>query len=73
MLTNNDLSQTLSQSGIVGEINVAFVRNAGVDANGNPIPTNQVSTTCMGGLEVLKKCVSAGGTVRTFWRRDDSL
>jgi len=73
VITNADLSQQLAQSGIVGEVNVAFLRNAGVDANGNPIPLTQQSTGCLAGVEVLKKCVNAGGTVRTFWRRDDSL
>jgi len=69
VLDNDDLSVDLSQSGIVGEISVALIRN-GVDGE-NTAPT-EPPTVCVAGVEVLKKCVSAGGTIRTFWQRDDA-
>lgn len=69
VLDNDDLSVDLSQSGIVGEISVALIRNATDDENALP---TEPPTVCVAGVEVLKKCVSAGGTIRTFWQRDDA-
>jgi hypothetical protein len=63
-LTNEDLFVDLKQQGIVGDINVALVR----DPNG----TGGAQTVCLAGMEVLKKCVNVGGTVRTFWNRADA-
>lgn len=67
VLDNSDLSVDLSQSGIVGEISVALIRNAADDPNAAP---TEPPTVCVAGVEVLKKCVGAGGTIRTFWQRD---
>jgi Tfp pilus tip-associated adhesin PilY1 len=70
----NDLSTNLGQAGIAGEINVAFLRDASGGAN-NPAGGGTPGTprsVCMAGPEILKRCVSAGGTVRTFWRRRDA-
>ena len=52
-------------SGIVGEVNVALLRPT--DRPNDPAPR----TICLAGMEVLNKCVSVGGTVRTFWQRND--
>ncbi len=69
VLDNNDLSVDLNQDGIVGEITVAMIRQA----NQTPgTPPGSPPTVCVAGVEVLKKCVSAGGTIRTFWQRDDA-
>lgn len=64
---NDDLSVELSQSGIVGEISVALIRDGSDDPDDSP---TEPPTVCIAGVEVLKKCVSAGGTIRTFWQRD---
>lgn len=66
---NKDLSVDLSQSGIVGEISVALIRQGNQDP---ATPPSSPPTVCIAGVEVLKKCVSAGGTIRTFWQRDDA-
>lgn len=67
VVDNDDLSVDLSQSGIVGEISVALIRNG---SDGGTTPPTEPPTVCVAGVEVLKKCVSAGGTIRTFWQRD---
>ncbi|MGE0581488.1 MAG: pilus assembly protein [Steroidobacteraceae bacterium] len=69
VLDNKDLSVDLSQSGIVGEISVALIRQGNQDP---ALPPSSPPTVCIAGVEVLKKCVSAGGTIRTFWQRDDA-
>jgi len=69
VLDNNDLSVDLNQDGIVGEITVAMIRNA--NQQNATDPPGSPPTVCVAGVEVLKKCVSAGGTIRTFWQRDD--
>jgi type IV pilus assembly protein PilY1 len=66
----NDLSTNLGQAGIAGQINVAFLRDGTNNANNGGPQTPR--TVCMAGPEILKRCVSAGGTVRTFWRRNDA-
>jgi type IV pilus assembly protein PilY1 len=66
---NKDISVDLSQSGIVGEISVALIRQGNQDPS---TPPASPPTVCIAGVEVLKKCVSAGGTIRTFWQRDDA-
>ncbi|MEZ5531076.1 MAG: PilC/PilY family type IV pilus protein [Steroidobacteraceae bacterium] len=66
---NADVSVDLRQSGIVGDITVALIRQA----NQDPLsPPSSPPTACLAGVEVLSKCVGAGGTVRTFWQRDDA-
>ena len=69
VLDNNDISVDLNQAGIVGEISVALIRQANPDP---ATPPGSPPTVCVAGVEVLKKCVSAGGTIRTFWQRDDA-
>ncbi|HQW07780.1 MAG TPA: PilC/PilY family type IV pilus protein [Steroidobacteraceae bacterium] len=69
VLDNNDVSDDLNQDGIVGEVTVALIRQANQDP---ALPPGSPPTVCVAGVEVLKKCVSAGGTIRTFWQRDDS-
>lgn len=68
----NDLSTDLNQTGIVGQINVGILQQTGTDSDGDGIPDSEENgnTICLAGVEVLSKCVSAGGTVRTFWRRN---
>jgi type IV pilus assembly protein PilY1 len=63
-LDNKDVSTDLTQKGIVGDIVVALLR----DPNGG----GGAQTICLAGVEVLKKCVNVGGTVRTFWNRADA-
>jgi type IV pilus assembly protein PilY1 len=65
---DDDLSTNLKQQGIVGDVNVALIRNSGTDPNSPTMPP----TICLAGTEVLKKCVNVGGTVRTFWNRVDA-
>jgi type IV pilus assembly protein PilY1 len=62
----NDVDATdryseLNQEGIVGDVQVALKDN-----DGKP------QTVCLAGMQVLKKCVDAGRTVRTFWNRADA-
>jgi type IV pilus assembly protein PilY1 len=68
----NDLSTDLNQTGIVGQINVGILQQTGVDSDGDGVPDSEENgnTVCLAGVEVLSKCVSAGGTIRTFWRRN---
>jgi type IV pilus assembly protein PilY1 len=65
---NNDLFTDLNQQGIVGDVNIALIRQGDTDPNSPTSPP----TVCLAGMEVLKKCVNAGGTVRTFWNRVDA-
>jgi type IV pilus assembly protein PilY1 len=65
-IDNDDTSVELAQTGIVGDINVALVRTD--DANASATP----QTVCLAGVEVLSKCVGVGGTIRTFWHREDA-
>jgi type IV pilus assembly protein PilY1 len=67
-IDNNDLSTNLKQEGIVGDVNVALIRNGNTDPGSPTMPP----TVCLAGTEVLKKCVNVGGTVRTFWNRADA-
>ena len=69
-IDNDDLSTSLAQQGIVGQINVAVLNELAGDDNGNGNNNGGASTICIAGVEVLKKCVGVGGTVRTFWRRN---
>ncbi len=68
---NKDLFIKLDQQGIVGDINVALIRNRnnGDLLEGSPL---MPPTVCLAGTQVLKKCVNVGGTVRTFWNRTDA-
>src|SRR6185503_2539085 len=59
----------LNQKGIVGDIQVALKRGLSADPNASGAAP---STICLAGTQILKKCVSAGGTVRTFWNRNDA-
>jgi len=60
-LDNGDLFTDLNQGGIVGEVNVALLR----DEDKGPLPV------CITGLSTIK-CIEAGATVRTFWSRMDA-
>jgi type IV pilus assembly protein PilY1 len=64
-LNNADVFTNLGQQGIVGAINVALLR--GNDDTGGTAPR----TVCLAGVEVLSRCVDIGGTVRTYWQRND--
>ena len=66
----NDLFVALHQRGIVGEVNVAMIRNG--SSNDPNSPPTAPPTVCVAGVEILNKCVAAGGTVRTFWERRDA-
>jgi type IV pilus assembly protein PilY1 len=56
-INEDDLFTELGQKdGIVGELSVGLLRQTG-------------RTVCVAGVEVLSRCVGAGGTVRTFWQR----
>jgi type IV pilus assembly protein PilY1 len=66
-IDNKDLYVKLKQQGIVGDINVALLRQGGDTTDPTSPPT-----ICLAGMEVLKKCVAVGGTVRTFWNRTDA-
>ena len=70
VIDNGDLSTNLAQQGIVGQINVAVLDGSTTPPPGEPDPTGGASTVCIAGIEVLKKCVGVGGTVRTFWHRN---
>jgi len=64
-LTNEDISTELKQKDtIVGDVAVAVQR----DEQSSIAPP----TICLAGMEVLKKCVDIGGTIRTFWNRGDA-
>jgi type IV pilus assembly protein PilY1 len=64
-LTNEDISTKLAEENtIVGDVAVAVLR----DDNSSISPP----TVCLAGMEVLKKCVNVGGTIRTFWNRGDA-
>jgi type IV pilus assembly protein PilY1 len=63
---NEDLFTQLGQQGIVGAINVALLR--GGSGGGSP---NAPRTVCLAGVEVLSRCIDVGGTVRTYWQRND--
>lgn len=67
-IDNGDLSTSLTQQGIVGQINVAVLNGSGTNTPPNQPPGSP--TVCIAGVEVLKKCVGVGGTVRTFWNRN---
>jgi type IV pilus assembly protein PilY1 len=66
VIDDDDISQDLEQTGIVGEVNVALVRAGGGGGPGAP------TTVCVAGVEVLRRCVDAGGTIRTYWQRNDA-
>ncbi len=58
-LTNEDISTKLAEENtIVGDVAVAVLRDD--KSSINP------PTVCLAGMEVLKKCVDVGGTIRTF-------
>jgi type IV pilus assembly protein PilY1 len=64
-LTNEDISTVLKEkNSIVGDVAVAVLRDD--DSSISP------PTVCLAGMEVLKKCVNVGGTIRTFWNRGDA-
>lgn len=65
-LENSDISTLLQQTGIVGEVNVAFVTPTNPDPNAPPTAPR---TVCLAGVNILGKCVDAGATVRTYWER----
>jgi type IV pilus assembly protein PilY1 len=67
-IDGNDISTTLAQQGIVGDVVVALQRKGASDP-GDPL---RPKTVCLVGTELLKKCVDVGGTVRTFWNRGDA-
>lgn len=72
-LDNSDISQTLNQTGIVGDISVAVLRpgeDDGEEEDDEDDP-NSPPTACIAGVEVLSRCVAVGGTVRKFWNRGD--
>ena len=65
-LTNADVSTNLNQQGIVGAINVALLRPRDGKGGGEA-----PRTVCIAGVEILSRCVDIGGTVRTYWQRND--
>jgi type IV pilus assembly protein PilY1 len=65
-LGNEDVFTQLGQQGILGAVNVALLR--GGNGGGSP---NAPRTVCLAGVEVLRRCVDVGGTVRTYWQRND--
>ncbi|MEJ1965720.1 MAG: PilC/PilY family type IV pilus protein [Gammaproteobacteria bacterium] len=66
VLNNDDISVVLKQKdSIVGDLAVAVLRDGTTSAATPP-------TICLAGMEVLKKCVNVGGTIRTFWNRRDA-
>jgi hypothetical protein len=70
-LSNADLTFELSQkNGIVSGVNVAFLRSGANSGAGDP-PSSPIMppTLCVAGVEILRKCVTGGGTLRTFWDR----
>ncbi|MCW5572630.1 MAG: PQQ-binding-like beta-propeller repeat protein [Steroidobacteraceae bacterium] len=82
-LTERDLFFELEQTGIAGEVSVAYDDIArrgdtgpGGDGSGGSVPPGEAGEDplarrahCMVGVEVLKKCVPPGGLTRTFWQR----
>ncbi|MEZ5500460.1 MAG: PilC/PilY family type IV pilus protein [Steroidobacteraceae bacterium] len=62
----NDPSDDLSQSGIVGDVSVGIIRDSSL-GNGGGGGGGGTPTVCIAGVEVLKKCVGVGGTVRSYW------
>jgi hypothetical protein len=75
-IDEKDRYQSLTQQGIVGDIQVALKRGkggAGGGGGGDSGPGGGMpQTVCLAGMQVLKKCVQANGTVRTFWNRKDA-
>jgi type IV pilus assembly protein PilY1 len=69
-LNNLDVSTTLNQQGIVGAVNVALLTE-GDDDGDDDDENGGTKTLCMIGVEVLKRCVDAGSSVRTYWQRND--
>jgi type IV pilus assembly protein PilY1 len=65
-LTNADVFINLNQQGIVGAINVALLRPRDGEEGGEA-----PRTVCLAGVEILSRCVDIGGTVRTYWQRND--
>jgi type IV pilus assembly protein PilY1 len=65
-----DISRDLLTRGIAGE--VTLVVESRLDGNGNDngdLDELGRRTFCAVGVEVLAKCLSPGGVVRTFWQR----
>ena len=68
VINASDVSQTLMQSGIAGEVNLALEAPA-PDHSNNAAGTDALGrrALCVVGVEVLQRCVAPGGIVRTFW------
>jgi type IV pilus assembly protein PilY1 len=64
-----DAFTQLNQDGIVDSVNVAVIRAADTSTPPGGTPPKDPDTNCIAGVEVLKKCVQVGGTVRTYWKR----
>ncbi len=58
----------LDQQGIVGDVNVALIRQTGGDRSveGSGSAPLTPPTVHLAGTQVLKKCVNVGGTVRMY-------
>jgi type IV pilus assembly protein PilY1 len=65
---NEDVFTQLGQQGIAGAVNVALIRPQNGGNNGNNAPR----TLCLAGVEVLSRCLDVGGTIRTYWQRNDA-
>lgn len=66
---DSERSVNLSQSGIAAELAVVIDRD---DSRRDPNPDDpsaNTNTICMSGVEVVKRCVSLRGVVRTHWSR----
>ncbi|MGD9597606.1 MAG: pilus assembly protein [Steroidobacteraceae bacterium] len=80
-ITPGDLFTDLAQSGIAGEVTFAYESVAGSQGGGgggggsgqgnNDPNLDELGrrALCVVGVEVLRKCVSPGGVVRTYWQR----
>jgi type IV pilus assembly protein PilY1 len=71
-----DLSFDLQQQGIVGEVNVAFLRDGdgsddGNNNNGGSDEGSNEGATCQVGAQILPQCPGENGVIRTFWERND--
>ncbi len=62
-------SVALTQSGIAAELAVVIDRDESRREPNPDDPTATTNTICMSGVEVVKRCVSLRGVVRTHWSR----
>ncbi len=73
VIDNRDLSTTLAQSGIAGEVSIAL--ETATQREGQQPPGDEGTDAlgrrglCVVGVEVLRRCVVPSSVVRTWWRR----